>query len=410
MTSSTAAPARERHDLIDALRGAALAGVFLVNLVSLSLYEFLDDKARAALVTAGTDAVIAQAMAWLVDVKAVTVFSLLFGLGFALQMDRADASPRRFARRLLILAAMGALHGWLLWWGDILFTYAVVGLLLLPWRRAPLWLLWSAGLVFALLLPPLLLPTMRGLLADWPRQSEIYATALAGFSSPSLAAAWTANAQLANWARVMNWALVFFVLGRFLLGAWAGRVGLLQRPHEHRALIVRIGLGALALGLLATGLDAVQADWRAQWPMLASDSGRFFTRAAVRAGPLGLGIAYAMAFAWLWLYAPVRRWLGLFAPVGRMALTNYLTQSVIGVVLFYAVAIGIGPRYGLVSVVATAAVVFPAQIAFSTWWLRRFYFGPVEWAWRGLTYGKRPAFKRRTGASPVQLPAADSAG
>jgi uncharacterized protein len=407
MTTAPAAPARERHELIDALRGAALAGVFLVNLVSLSLYEFLGDEARAALPTAATDALIAQAMAWLVDVKAVTVFSLLFGLGFALQMDRPDASPARFARRLLVLAAIGALHGWGLWWGDILLTYALVGLLLLPWRHAPLWLLWSAGLVLALLVPPLLQPTMRGLLAGWPRQGEIYALALAGFSSPSPAAAWMANVQVANWARVANWALVCFVLGRFLLGAWAGRVGLLQRPETHRTLIVRIGLGALAAGLLATGLEAVQADWRAQWPALDTDTARYVIRAALRAGPLGLGIAWAMAFAWLWLHAPVRRWLALFAPAGRMALTNYLAQSAIGVALFYGVGAGIGPRYGLAGVVAAAALVFPAQMAFSAWWLRRFRFGPVEWLWRALTYGRRPPLRQRT--SPAGALAAESA-
>ncbi|RZA25546.1 MAG: hypothetical protein EOP92_43180, partial [Lysobacteraceae bacterium] len=183
-----AAPARERHDLIDALRGFALGGVLMVNLASFSLYEFMPDPARAALPTARFDAIALEAMELLVNIKFITLFSLLFGLGFSLQMERAQASGglARFVRRLLVLLAIGLLHGFFVWWGDIMLTYAVVGLALLGFRHASDRTLLVAGLALALLLPPMLSPWMRELLAGWPKQDMAYAGAWQAFASPSL--------------------------------------------------------------------------------------------------------------------------------------------------------------------------------------------------------------------------------
>lgn len=105
-------PLSNRHDVIDALRGFALLGVCLVNMVSLSLYEFLDPTLQASLPSSGFDAVVSEAMHWLVNIKFITLFSLLFGLGFALQLERASSCGQdgvgRFARRLLILLGIGA--------------------------------------------------------------------------------------------------------------------------------------------------------------------------------------------------------------------------------------------------------------------------------------------------------------
>ena len=255
------APVRERHDLIDALRGFALGGVLMVNLVSFTLYEFLSDTARAALPTAGFDSIALQAMDLLVNVKFITLFSLLFGLGFSLQMERAEASGglARFVRRLLILLVIGLVHSYFIWWGDILLTYAVVGLLLVCFRNASDRTLLVAGLVIALLLPPLLSPWIREALGAWPKQAQVYVGALQAFSSQSPGAALRGNIDMANWARVSNWALVCFVLGRFLLGYWAGRRGLFQHPLRHKSLIARLFWGSLLAGIAMTILQFTQA-------------------------------------------------------------------------------------------------------------------------------------------------------
>ncbi|MET0654806.1 MAG: DUF418 domain-containing protein [Pseudoxanthomonas sp.] len=395
-------PARERHDLIDALRGFALGGVLMVNLASFTLYEFLPDTARARLPTARMDAIALQAMELLVNIKFITLFSLLFGLGFSLQMEQAQGGGglARFVRRLLILLAIGLIHSYFIWWGDILLTYAVAGLLLVGFRHASSRVLLVAGLGLALLVPPLISPFMREVLSAWPKQAEVYAAALDGFSSASFAGALRANIDAANWARVSNWALLCFVLGRFLLGYWAGRRGLLQRPAQNESLIKRLFWWGMAIGVAMTALQFTQAGLRQQYPLLDSEACKFAIRVLLRAGPLALGISYAAGFVLLFLRPGWRRGLNVLAPVGRMALTHYLSQSVIGIALFYGIGLGIGPGWGVAGLMLAWALIFGAQIALSHWWLARFRFGPMEWLWRCLTYGRRQPLRRSDVAAP----------
>ncbi len=377
----------QRHSLIDALRGMALAGVLLANIGWLCLYEFMTDAERAALPTAGFDAFGLTLMQWFVNVKAITVFSILFGVGFALQIDRAerrgDGGLRRFLRRLFWLLVIGVLHSYLLWWGDILLIYAVCGFLLVLFRRVPDGVLLWGGLFIALVLPGLIQPALNAVAPEATR-AEVYAAGLHGFQSSSLAHALSVNTMLANWTRLSNWTLLCFVLGRFLLGYWAGRKGLLQDPHRHLAHIRRLFwislLAAVIPLLLLKGVDVF-----AQWPR--EGAGRVVRNVLQRLSPLALGIAYALAFAWMFTRPRTAKALEWLAPVGRMALTHYLMQSVIGIALFYGIGLDIGPRYGVPGWWLAFVAIFAAQIVFSHWWLARFRFGPCEWAWRSLTYG-----------------------
>jgi uncharacterized protein len=388
----------QRYELIDALRGFALAGVLMVNLASLTSYDLLTETARAALPSSGFDAIAAHAMELLVNIKFITLFSLLFGLGFALQLERAQARGRsglwRYARRLLVLLGIGLVHSYFIWWGDILLTYAVVGLLMLPFARLPDRALLAAGFAIALL-PPLLSPWVRTILPAMPTQADVYAVGLEAFASSSWMRTLDANVALANWARVSNWALVCFVLGRFLLGYWAGRRGLLQRPEQHLPLLARIFAWALAIGVAVTALSYLQASLRAAWPLLESDAAKVAIRVLLRIGPLSLGIAYACGFALLFCRPAWRRALRVLAPVGRMALTHYVAQSLVGVMLFYGIGFGIGPRWGMAGLLGAWSLIFAAQVLLSHAWLSRFRYGPLEWLWRWLTYGGRPPQLRR---------------
>ena len=389
----------QRHELIDALRGFALAGVLMVNLASLTSYDLLAEPARAALPTHAFDAVAMHAMDLLVSIKFITLFSLLFGLGFALQLERAQARGpgglRRYARRLVVLLGIGLVHSYFIWWGDILLTYAVVGLLMLPFARLPDRALLAAGFAIALL-PPLVSPWMRTILPAMPTQAEAFAVGVEAFASSSWLRTLDANVTLANWARVSNWALVCFVLGRFLLGYWAGRRGLLQRPDQHRALLARIFAWALATGIAVTALSYLQDPLRAALPLLEGDAAKLAMRVLLRIGPLSLGIAYACGFALLFCRPAWRRPLRVLAPVGRMALTHYVAQSVVGVILFYGIGFGIGPRWGMAGLLAAWALIFMSQVLVSHVWLSRFRYGPLEWLWRWLTYGGRPPKLRRS--------------
>lgn len=399
----TAAPVADaqRHEVLDALRGLALFGVLLVNLRDFSLYALMPDADRAALPTAAWDRVLDVAMAALVDVKSATLFAMLFGVGFALQMQRAAGDPsavRRYLRRLLLLLIIGIAHAWLLWWGDILRYYAALGLLLLPLGHASPRRLALTGLAVALFALPLLRPLIPPLLPRVAPAAEAAAAAFAAFSAPDAGAALTANIDYDLRMRVANWSLAFFVLGRLLLGAALGFAGVLQEPQRYtrfwrRVLSACLPLGAaLTAGVLLRDHGLLFADgW---WSGTAA---RNVSSIARSASSIALALAY-MALVVLAWQTRARRLLGAFAPVGRMALTHYLGQSLLGASLFYGAGAGLGPRYGLVGTVAAAVALFALQTWLSRWWLRRFRFGPAEWAWRSLTYGRRQPLRRRSGA------------
>ncbi|WP_033485113.1 DUF418 domain-containing protein [Xanthomonas phaseoli] len=396
--TSAPRPPAERYELIDALRGFALVGVCLVNLSSLSLYEFLDSRHQAALLNSRFDAITQVVVEWLVNIKFITIFSLLFGLGFALQLEGAQArgynAVPHYVRRLLILLGIGAIHAWFVWWGDILFTYAVVGLLMVPFRHASNHVLLVSGLLVAVL-PPLIAPAVRPLLPELAPQAQMYSRALKAFSDESWMQALLFNMQMSKWTRLSNWALVCFVLGRFLLGYWAGRTGLLQAPERHLPLLRRILFGALLAWLAATVLGGVQEPMRNAWPPIDIEPVKVAIRMLLRIGPLALGIAYAAGFALLYCRPGWGKRVVWLVPMGRMALTNYLTQSLIGIALFYGIGLGIGPRHGAISILTTCALVLALQARWSRWWLNRFQYGPAEWLWRWATYGERPRWRRQ---------------
>jgi uncharacterized protein len=390
---------RQRLDVIDGLRGFALAGVLLANLRSLTLFEDLPQAARALLPSARVDRLLEPAITVFVEGKFITLFSLLFGIGFALQMGRiasAGEGSTRYLRRLAILMLIGMAHATLLWWGDILRYYALMAVVLLavaPLRtRALVWL----GLATTLLAYPL----ARLVLGDpsllVPPLSAMSVDALRVFQGHDWFDVVRENHALNTWALFGFWGLFFFVAGRLMLGAALCRSGWLHDVAAHASVWKRMLWVCLPLGLALTLF--VQAQDYGRLPALrawfAQPAGHALLTVVRDLSTLSLGLGYLAAFVLLFQRGHWQRWLGHLVPVGRMALTNYLMQTLIGVGVFYGIGLGVGPRFGLVGVVVAWAVVFFAQIVFSRWWLARFRFGPAEWLWRSLTYGQRQPIRR----------------
>lgn len=385
----------QRLALLDALRGFALAGVLLANLVAFSLYAFLPVPSMAALPTADLDRLLDPAMGALVRIKFMTLFSLLFGVGFALQIQRAGSDPaatRRYLRRLGALFVIGLLHAYVFWWGDILRYYAVLGLALLPLyslRTSRLVALGTALIVAEPLLA-YALPD-AGLRLATPEQA--YAAALAAFGSNDWSTLLRGNSLFAQWWLPARWGTALSVAGCMLIGAALGRSGVLRDPAAHARFWRRLLL-ALPVGL-ALSLALMLASYgRLPWAEGDGDGMRALLRTLNRVAALVLGLGYMAAFVLLFGRRRWRRGLQPLVPVGRMALSNYLAQTVVGVGLFYGVGLGLGPRYGLVGVGVVWVLVFAAQIALSQWWLARYRFGPVEWAWRSATYGRWQPMRR----------------
>jgi uncharacterized protein len=388
-------PVRERIQALDVLRGVAVAGILLANVMVFFGLIFMPPDRVAALPTAPADRVASFLERVFVDGKFYSIFSLLFGIGFGVQLSRGgEAALPRFKRRLRILLGIGAIHAFLIWAGDILMLYALLGFTM-PWfaRKSNRDLLrWT---VILLAVPTTLYIVA---LAVWM---------LAGSGAPQSSAASGPPANIlkffegigtggfkdafignlvflgGRWADLFATARFPKVLGMFVLGLWTVRTGLALSPSDHRAALVRWSLLGWSVGLPANIIAAWAFD---HWSYLPPSVGGLLGTAMQAVGVPMLALGYAATVALLVVEG--RRLITVFAPVGRMALTNYLMHSIICVVLSYGFGFGLWWRVGASRALAIAAAIIVVQIPLSAWWLSRFRFGPVEWIWRRLTYGR----------------------
>jgi uncharacterized protein len=399
----------ERLDSLDALRGFALGGIFLLNLAAFSGFAFMPPEATALSATAALDLPVAGLTVWLGYGKFYSLFSLLFGIGFSLQlaaaMRRGDDRLRVFRRRLLVLLGIGAVHLYF-WEGDILVLYSLVGFLLIPFRRVPdkTLLRTAAILVFAPVLLEALIVASHGALdpgAPLLRAGDAVLVAT-GFPAGALPYPFLRDA---GWGEYLRFQLsgVFFryadllstgrpfkVLAMFLVGLWVGRSGMLGDLTPWLPTLRRLRTWCFAIGLPAAAVHAML--------MLGDGSGSEWLKVLESLGyALGvapLALAYASTFAILWQSDTWRPRLARVAPAGRMALTNYLAQTVVGLTAFYGIGFGLMGHIGPVWWPFIVVTVLAVQVAFSRWWLARFAFGPTEWIWRQATYGRRVGLRR----------------
>lgn len=401
-----AAPVAERDRLgtLDLLRGFALLGVFLMNIEFFS--RPMQDFSSGVAPGSGLDRALGVAIYVLVQGKFWVLFALLFGMGFALMRERAAAAGRPFVglylRRTALLGLFGAAHIALLWVGDILLSYALaaVPLLALLWLRgaaagvvgmglyaltAGFWVLSGVALMFA---PAGLLEPVRqemaAIAADGARAAAVYRDG--GFIEIT-------RQRLSDYRDLLTGAAVFqipMMLGVFLVGGWLAGTGRLAQPSAHRGFFVKLAVGGLALGALGTAASVSIG--------VSFDPVEGFAAATLAMGLMALAnLPLALGYLGLVVLAadgPLRRPLAWLAPVGRMALTNYLLQSVVGSLVFYGYGLGLYGEVGRSGQVALVLGVFAAQVAFSHWWLARFRFGPMEWLWRAGTYLAWPPMRR----------------
>jgi len=399
-TPATALPPPERIAALDVVRGVAICGILFANVLTFFGLFAMPDARIAALPTADADRVATFLEHALVSGKFYSIFSLLFGIGFGVQLARweGDALPR-FRRRLRVLLAIGAVHAVFIWAGDILMLYALLGFTL-PWfarktdRELVRWTLILLAIPTALYLVALAVASVVGGGAP-PAQ----AGADTGGMPPQILAifervgtggyvdAFIGNLVLlvGRWVDLIATMRFPKVLGMFVLGLWLVRRGVALRPQEHRRLIARWAVLGWTIGLPANVLAA----WAMEhWQYLPPSLGGLVAVAAQAVGVPLLAIGYAATVTLLVLDG--RSVMRAFAPMGRMALTNYLMQSVICVTLASGWGGGLWWRIGASRAMAIAAVVVVVQLAVSALWMRRHRFGPAEWLWRRLTHGAAP--------------------
>lgn len=382
------APQTQRDSHIDALRGFALFGILIVNLMSFS--SGLSGPSLGMLTDASTtaDHVTLILIAFLGEFKFYPIFAFLFGYGFLKIWRRARASgsdaDALYSRRLWFLALLGAFHGIFIWFGDILSRYAMVAIFLrkrLDYRPRQLlrsirdWLLlaMAVGIVFAVV-GVVDAPATSAASPHMPVPS-VYATG--GFLDVT---AERLRDYLA--ITVMFVFLIPQVMVIFLLGVLAARMGWLDRPARHRAVWRKVLLWGLAVGLPVNAL----------WTWLQWQGAVAFNPSLGMWMPLldilmPLQAAAMVAAFMLSVDRPlVRSVIVILAPAGRMPLTNYLAQSVVCSLLLYGYGLGLGDDLSQTGLAALAIGVYATQIVASQWWLARHSSGPMEAWWRRFVY------------------------
>ncbi|HVR42301.1 MAG TPA: DUF418 domain-containing protein [Thermoanaerobaculia bacterium] len=383
----------ERIALLDILRGFAIFGILVVNVLYFSQpiawvvdspFEGTWDRIATAVITiffAG---------------KFYSTFSMLFGVGFAIQLARAQrrggSALPTYVRRLFWLLLIGLTHAIAIWYGDILHIYAILGFILILFRNArPRTLLIAAAI--SLMIPVAL--TFVGAAAlsasppdpDAPSIHEIMHTedALRNYAEGT----WSeiAGQRVRDWLMLLGFSVFFLpnVFAMFLVGFWAGRSEIHLRAAELRGAFRRVVAIALPLGLALNAI--VYLTREAVDPTLPTWLGAFSQLAYAIGVPL-LAVSYIAAVALRVTRPEGPGALAALAPLGRMALTNYLVHSVIGTLIFYGYGLGLYGKVGPWIAIPLAVVIVGLQIPLSRWWLSRFRFGPVEWLWRSATYGR----------------------
>jgi uncharacterized protein len=392
------APATQRSELLDALRGFALFGVAFSNYAMLSFWLFMPEADKAALPGAGYDEVLDLFHGVFIEGKFYSIFSLLFGIGFGFFLEKGNDGLGRFYRRILVLLLIGWLHMRYLWEGDILFLYATLGLVLPLFRQVRERLL--PVLAAVLVLSPIAIDAATVLThGTFDPAAGARAMARAGDEAmgvpPEMINGMTPNGGLHEFMTYMKgawwWRIEHLfatsrlpkVFGLFLLGLWVSRRKVFADLAAHRVLLQRTCLAGFALGLPFSALTW----WSGEHLERVPQAEGLIHTTAYALGVVPLALAYASGIALLWTHARWRQRLLAFAPMGRMALTNYLMQTFSGIVLFTGMGLGWGTHVSSIGFESIAVGFFSLELLWSIWWLKRFRFGPFEWAWRCLTYG-----------------------
>ncbi|MEO5985257.1 MAG: DUF418 domain-containing protein [Ferruginibacter sp.] len=386
----------KRYTILDILRGFALLGVILANMASHSGYFFLSDTQKNAIGVSTTDHNVEWLLHFLVDGKFYSLFSMLFGIGFALQMKNAEEKLQSFAgryrRRLIILFVIGVLHAILFFVGDILTVYALVGLLLFLFRKASN----KTILTWALLL--LVLPIVQYLFYWLPNVLNHSATISQAAVRPPFFDIIIRTYQTGSFSEIIQTNIgglifgrypdLFFtgrffrVLGMFLIGFYVTRRMLFATLEERKPFLRKVLLIGAVVGLPCNFVLAKMMETGAYYGL---ESTGIIQPLVYAYGVPALSLSYAAGIALLYT-SKQQKILSIFKAVGRMALTNYLMQSVICSLIFMNYGFGFYAQIAPLHLVLIGLSIYIFQVIFSYVWLLYFQFGPAEWLWRCLTY------------------------
>ncbi|MGV2940750.1 DUF418 domain-containing protein [Mesobacillus sp. LC4] len=377
---------------IDRMRGFSLLGIFLVNMISFhSPYFYIDPETWW---DGSVNLYTYRFIDLFIQASFYPLFSMLFGYGLVILRERTLAKGLNFKplalRRFSILLLIGFIHAFLIWPGDILITYAVCGFVFLLFIGLSAKRLFIAGLSLYII-PNLLLLLMLGAASaiDGGSEFSMYdgeaaEQSITIYQRGSFAE--VTEYRISEWYKNNNLAGLFLylvtILPLFMIGAGAAKVKLFENIREKRGKI------AMAAAMLATFGFLIKAI-----PYLYSKTLMTDYAQDVFGGAM-VAVAYALIIA---LVSEMKQFDRLLYPLeaaGRLSISNYLFQSVVSTLIFYSYGLGYYGEWSIFSGTMLVLVIYIIQLAFSSWYVKRFHYGPVEWLWRIGTYLKKQPLKK----------------
>ncbi|MBW6480154.1 MAG: DUF418 domain-containing protein [Bacteroidales bacterium] len=400
----------QRVEILDLLRGFALLGIFMVNMPLMNA-PFVTEMGKFSLWTDPSNETASWIIRFFFTGKFYTLFSMLFGIGFYFFLRKADETGNSvvpvFRRRLGWLLAIGVLHVVLLWYGDILVFYALYGFLLILFRKKSTksLIIWA---IFIMLLPvlfALLLVLFFQFALSVPEMAdEITASFAQGASRLENLIEQTmivyssgsffdiVKIRLVEYQNQLGGLFFFYpnVLAMFLVGLVLARKKVFENLEANKGFFKKL--------LLFSLVPAIAGNWilarfsaSASYVMFEWDI--FWVQVGMAVGGPALTFVYISIIAHCYYKGYFKTITNAIAKTGRMALTNYLMQSVIATTIFFSYGLGLYGQVNIWQGMILAVAIYIIQVIWSHYWLKYYRFGPMEWLWRTLTYGKKQKMK-----------------
>ncbi|OWR32021.1 hypothetical protein CDO73_06000 [Saccharibacillus sp. O23] len=373
---------QERIHFLDIVRGFAMLGIIVVN------YFLMVDSAKGVDMESG--GTVRNLVSQFAEGKFVTLFSFLFGVGFMIFMNRALTRVRHpnrlFARRLTVLLGFGVLHVTLVWVGDILAFYALTGFLLLAFYkcRPQTILRWIIALIAFQLLLPVINLFYQSISAQSSGMTDFADFVLSSHNSSltyfsSIGARWLdMKAMFAS-----SFSTVYSMFLMYLLGVYFVKVDFFKDMFAKKRLWTRIWIISTIAFAFTEGVSLLTAGISYDNRIAMELSG-----VVTQMGGLTGSMFYMSTLAMLLYVSGAQKGLMIFTKVGRMSLTCYLLHSIIGTWVLLGYGLNLSERIEPIGTLAISFAVYAALTLFSTFWLKKFKYGPMEFVWRKLTYGK----------------------
>lgn len=413
-TENTAVPVQPKQRILalDILRGFALLGILLMNIQSFAMPSSAYANPTSYGDLTGANGTVWTASHIFADQKFMTIFSILYGAGIILVTQKLDQRGQKSAglhyKRTFWLLIIGLIHAYLLWYGDILVTYALVAMVAYFFRKlSPRWLI-PIGLVVFSISTLLQLATgyampffPREQIAEfaesWQPSAEAIAQEIAiyqGSYTDTFAHRIPASIEI-HTLGLLFWGF-WRAGGLMLLGMALFKMGVLTGKRSARFYGLMAVLGfTVGLPLILVGISRnFAAGWSVEYSNFIGAQWNYW-------GSLGVSLGYIALVMLAAKTEAIAQWLAPLAAVGRTALSNYLYQTLVSIFIFYGFGLGLFGQVSRVTQLLIVIGIWVTQLVLSTLWLHRFQFGPAEWVWRSLTYGRKQPFRQsKTAVAP----------